>query len=295
MEKAVDRPVKNTSPGALCSRESHHKNKTIIGCHNGVPRAMCHVQNLTRKNGTYYYRRQIRFLNDKPFRLRFSLKTTDQRRACMLAPALSLICEGLAVNKAAEFAKAGLTAAQRNEIYRRQVLIERNRLEVMQADILCSEAINYIDTEQLLKVHLDGAELANRGGIVKGKVDDFLVAQVDSDNDDGDILLMAWSDLAVQLQSGSADDAACAQLAGLGLDQNAINIGIAKKTVHSARLRAVEEFQCALLNPSMNYPDVPVEGFEATAKDATVKTQPVINQAPNTIAAAIRMANNDAN
>lgn len=144
----------------------------------------------------------------------------------------------------------------------------------MQAGILCSEAINYIDTEQLLKVHLDGAELANRDGIVKGKVDDFLVAQLDPDDDDGEIVVMAWSDLAGKLQSGSAGDAASVQLAQLGIDQNAINVGIAKKAVHSARLRAVQEFRRALTDPSAAYPEVPVEGFSAPPIAETIPPPP---------------------
>jgi hypothetical protein len=54
--------------------------------------AMCRIQNVTRKDGTYYFRRLIRLGADKPFRLRFSLKTTNRKRAALLAPAMTLIC-----------------------------------------------------------------------------------------------------------------------------------------------------------------------------------------------------------
>lgn len=42
---------------------------------------MCRIQNVTRKQGIYYFRRLIRLGPDKPFWLRFSLKTTSRKRA----------------------------------------------------------------------------------------------------------------------------------------------------------------------------------------------------------------------
>ncbi len=92
---------------------------------------MCGIHNVTRKHGTYYFRRLIRLCPDKPFRLRFSLRTTSRKRAALLAPAMTLICERLAMNMIAKIAADGLTAAQRAEIFRRQMLVERDRLEVM--------------------------------------------------------------------------------------------------------------------------------------------------------------------
>ena len=42
---------------------------------------MTRIQNSIRKDGTYYFRRIIRLGDDKPFRIRMSLRTTNHRRA----------------------------------------------------------------------------------------------------------------------------------------------------------------------------------------------------------------------
>lgn len=42
---------------------------------------MASIQNLTRKQGTYYFRKLVRIGSDQPFRLRLSLKTTNIRQA----------------------------------------------------------------------------------------------------------------------------------------------------------------------------------------------------------------------
>src|SRR5690606_36839352 len=105
------------------------------GCHSRRPRPLCGIQNVTRKQGTYYYRRLIRLAGDKPFRLRFSLRTTSRKRAALLAPALTLICERVAMTMTANIARDGLTGAARAEMFRRQMLIERDRLEAMHAGL----------------------------------------------------------------------------------------------------------------------------------------------------------------
>lgn len=94
---------------------------------------MCSIQNVARKQVTYYFRSLIRLGPDGPFRLRFSLKTTSRKRAALLAPAVTLICKRLAMTMTAKIATVGLTAARRAEIFRRQMLVERDRLEVMHA------------------------------------------------------------------------------------------------------------------------------------------------------------------
>lgn len=78
---------------------------------------MCSIQNVTRKQGTCYFGRLIRLGPDKPFRLRFSLKTSSRKRAALLAPAMTLICERLAMNMTVKIATDRLTAPQRAEMF----------------------------------------------------------------------------------------------------------------------------------------------------------------------------------
>lgn len=158
---------------------------------------MCGIQNVTRKQGTYYYRKLIRLGADKPFRIRFSLKTTNRRRAGLLAPALTLICERVAMNMMSKMAGDGLGAAQRAEIFRRQILVERDRLEAMHASLHLLPPDDHDDIGKALTLRLGASEMAAQDGAIQGKVEDFLVARVDPDNDDEDIVVLAWSDLAV--------------------------------------------------------------------------------------------------
>ena len=79
--------------------------------------AMCGIQNVVRKQDIYYYRRLSRFGDPKPFRLRLSLRTISRRRASLLAPALTLTKQSLAMTMMVNIARRGLTAAQRAEIF----------------------------------------------------------------------------------------------------------------------------------------------------------------------------------
>lgn len=255
------------------------------GCHDGVPYVMSHIQNLSRKQGTYYFRRQIRLRDDKPFRLRLSLKTTSLRRARILAPALTLISESVAMKMSSEFSQRGLTAAQRREIYRGQMLVERDRLEMMHANLQVVGAEDEDNLEQALALRLDADEIANLDGAAKGHVEDFLVAHFDPEDDEKPILVMTWSDLAESLQNGTAEDAARDQLARISAESNNLNLAMARKAVHQARIQAIREFRSALTDPGFTYPDVPIEGF---GNDA-IATKPMARhlvQAPSPSRAA---------
>ena len=119
---------------------------------------MCRIQNVARKDGTDYFRRLIRLGPDKPFRLRVSLKTTSRKRAALLAPAMTLICERLAMNMTAKIATDGLTAAQRAEIFRRQMLVERDRLEIMHAQLHILPPEDHEDIDKALSLRLGAGE-----------------------------------------------------------------------------------------------------------------------------------------
>lgn len=148
---------------------------------------MCKLQNVTRTAGIYYFRRLIRLGGDKPFRLRFSLRTTSRRRAALLAPALTLVAERLAMTMMANIAGDGLTAEQRAAIYRQQMLVERDRLEAMHAGLQIMPPDDHDDVGKSLRLRLGAGEMAANDGVTKGKVDDFLVAHFDPEDDGGPI------------------------------------------------------------------------------------------------------------
>lgn len=223
---------------------------------------MCRIQNVTRKHGTYYYRRLIRLGPDKPFRLRFSLQTTCRKRASRLAPALTLICDQVAINMTSNLSSDGLTGAERAEIFRRQVLIERDRLEVMHAQLHILPPEDHEDIDQALSLRLGASEMAAMDGAAKGKVEDFLVARIDPNADDEPIVVMAWSDLAASIAQDGADEAAIARLSEIGVEQSVLRAAMARKVVNQARIEAIREFRQVLTNPGDAYAPVPVAGYE---------------------------------
>ncbi|WP_379920934.1 site-specific integrase [Erythrobacter sp. R86502] len=244
---------------------------------------MCSIQNVTRKQGTYYFRQLIRLGPDKPFRLRFSLKTTSRKRAALLSPAMTLICERLAMTMTAKIATDGLTAAQRAEIFRRQMLVERDRLEVMHAQFHVLPPDDHEDIEKALSLRLGASELAAMDGAAKGKVEDFLVARIDPDADDEPIVVMAWSELATSLAQDGAEEAAIARLAEIGVEQSALREAMARKVVNQARIEAIREFRQTLANPGAAYAPVPVAGYEQPAQpqlNASAPQMPPTQAAP---------------
>lgn len=222
---------------------------------------MCGIQNVTRKQGTYYYRKLIRLGADKPFRLRLSLKTTSRRRAALLAPALTLICERVAMNMVSKMARDGLTGAQRAEIYRRQMLVERDRLEAMHASLHILPPDDHEDIGKALTLRLGASEMAGQDGAIQGKVEDFLVARIDPDDDDEPIVIVAWSDLANSIEHEGAENAAVARLAEIGLEQSALREAMARKVVNEARIVAIREFREVLANPGAAYAPVPITEY----------------------------------
>src|SRR3989344_7196379 len=96
---------------------------------------MTRIQNSIRKDGTYYFRRIIRLGNDKPFRIRLSLRTTAPCRARIMPPTLVVKSETLRMSMMQTMNRDGLTADQRAEIFRRQMLRERDRLEAGPAQL----------------------------------------------------------------------------------------------------------------------------------------------------------------
>jgi integrase len=223
---------------------------------------MCGIQNVTRKDGTYYFRRLIRLGLDKPFRLRFSLKTTSRKRVALLAPAMTLICEQLAMTMKANIGTDGLTAQERAEIFRRQMLIERDRLEVMHANLQILPPDDHAEIEQALSLRLGASELAAMDGATKGKVEDFLVARIDPDADDEPIVVMAWSDIAASIVQEGAEEAAMTRLSEIGVEQSALRAVMAQKVVNQARIAAIREFRSVLADPMTGYTPVPVPGYE---------------------------------
>lgn len=222
---------------------------------------MSGIANVIRKHDTYYFRRVIRLGSTKPFRLRLSLRTTCRHRARLLASALTLSCERVKMNIMSGRFGASLTPEQRAEIFRRQMLIERERIEVVHAGLHIQPAEDHADSDKALFLRLGASELAAQDGIAKGKVDDFVITRIDPDADDEPIVLVAWSDLAASMEQDSAEEAALARLSDIGIEPTPMREAMARKAVNEARVVAVREYRNVLDNPAAAYPTVPVASY----------------------------------
>lgn len=224
---------------------------------------MCGIQNVIRKDGIYYYRRLIRIGSDTPFRLRLSLKTASRRQAALMAPALTIHCAHLVMRLMERANQDGLTEQQRAEIFRQQILIERDRLEVMHAKLHIIPPEEQDDIEQALALRLGASEAVAHIGAIKGDIEDQIFAHFDPDDEEAPILLTAWSDLAASLQHDGADEAAIARLSDLGLTHSDLRQVMARKVVNQARIVAIREFREALANPDAAYAPVPVPSYSS--------------------------------
>ncbi len=175
----------------------------------------------------------------------------------------------------------GLTAQQRTEVYRRQMLVERDRLEMMHANLQIIPPDEQDDIAKALALRLDAGELAATDGVAKGQVDDFLVAHFDPDDDDDPIILSTWSDLASSIMDEDAYSAALTRLSEIGIEPTELRAVMARKAVHQARIEAIREFRAVLLNPSLAYPTVPVAGFTVQNMDSTPSSVTLASPTPS--------------
>lgn len=247
---------------------------------------MCGIQNVIRKDGIYYYRRLIRIGSDTPFRLRLSLKTASRRQAALMAPALTIHCAHLVMRLMEKANQDGLTEQQRAEIFRQQILIERDRLEVMHAKLHIIPPEEQDDIEQALALRLGASEAVARSGAIRGDIEDQIFAHFDPDDEESPILLTAWSDLAASLQHDGADEAAIARLSDLGLAHSDLRQVMARKVVNQARIVAIREFREALANPDAAYAPVPVPSYtSAPAPVRIVAPEPMPHIAASAVSA----------
>jgi integrase len=247
---------------------------------------MCGIQNVIRKDGIYYYRRLIRIGSDTPFRLRLSLKTASRRQAALMAPALTIHCAHLVMRLMEKANQDGLTEQQRAEIFRQQILIERDRLEVMHAKLHIIPPEEQDDIEHALALRLGASEAVARSGAIRGDIEDQIFAHFDPDDDEAPIHLVAWSDLVASLQHDGADEAATARLSDLGLERSDLRQIMARKVVNQARIVAIREFRESLANPDVAYAPVPLPGYNpAPAPLHPVAPQPLPHMVPPAVTA----------
>src|SRR5690606_21426200 len=120
---------------------------------------------------------------------------------------------------------------------------------------------DHASVEDALRLHLDGGEIASLDGASNGRTEDFFVAHLDPDDEDGDIVAMAWSDLKDAFEGQDCEGDAAQHLLALGRDPSALNVAMARKVIHQVRVQAIREFRATLTNPGAAYPAVPVTPF----------------------------------
>lgn len=180
------------------------------------------------------------------------------------------------MNMMSKMARDGLEAAQRAEIFRRQMLEERDRLEAMHASLHVMPPDDHEDLGMALSLRLGASEMAAQDGMKQGKVDDFLVAHIDPDDGDAPIVILAWSDIAESIEHEGAEQAAITRLAEIGIEQTALREAMARKVVNEARIVAIREFRDVLANPGSAFPPVPIGGYELPPQAVAPPVAPAV-------------------
>lgn len=250
---------------------------------------MSRIPNVTRKQGIYYFRRLIRLGVQKPFRIRISLRTRCHKRASLLSAALTLFCEQAAMTITSNPETQILTAEQRAAIFRDQLLIERDRLEVLHArlQIAPQDFPDYEGgVERALSLRLSALRMAADEELKHGDVQEFFVAEEDpylDEDEEQTLYILAWSDLAEAMGIESATKEALARIAKIGVRPTDISTAMARNVVASARIKAIDEFRRKLENPSSAFPLVPVAGYEQVSYPIAQTVPSDANPAPSSL------------
>lgn len=228
-------------------------------------KTMTSIQYVSRKDGTYYFRRTVRLGDDKPFRLRLSLRTMNHRQAKAIAPALAMACEVVRRRLMTTMGRDGLSAAQRAEIFKRQMLRERDRIEAGHAELQLMDLGDQLPIEAL-NFRLDAGEAVSRELANNGDTADFLFVRIPDesapDDEDHPIEIMTWEDFAGSLAADNPHDAVTVHLDALGIEATALNRQMALRVVHQAAVEALREYKRNLENPGAAFMPVPVFGAD---------------------------------
>lgn len=220
---------------------------------------MTRIQNSIRKDGTYYFRRIIRLGDDKPFRIRMSLRTTNHRRARIMTPVLVVKSEALRMSMLQTISRDGLTADQRAEIFRRQMLRERDRLEAGHAQLQLADLDDQLP-EEALEVRLDMSEAVSGDLARNGETGPLLVIRIPPENpetgEEPPIEILTWEDYIGALAGEDANALAPLHLGDLQIPLSPLNLQMAKRIIHQAGVQAIKEYREIVANPGAAYPPV---------------------------------------
>ncbi|TIX50500.1 site-specific integrase [Alteraurantiacibacter aquimixticola] len=234
---------------------------------------MSRIQNVSRKDGTYYFRRVIRLGNDNPFRIRLSLKTMIHARAKVMAPALSVVSEAIRLRMTQNIGRDGLSASQRAEIFKRQMLRERDRLEMGHAELQLVDQQQELP-EEALRLKLDACEAVSLDRAKNGEIDHLLVVRIPpadpASSQEPPLEIVTWEEFENPFAAYDAKEVAREHLVSLGISPSKLALQMATKVVHQARVEAVREYRDNLEDPGAAFPRVPVaefsNGLSATAE-----------------------------
>ncbi|AMU93878.1 integrase [Sphingopyxis terrae subsp. terrae NBRC 15098] len=217
---------------------------------------MTRIQNSIRKDGTYYFRRIIRLGNDKPFRIRLSLRTTDHCRARIMTPTLVVKSEALRMSMMQTMNRDGLTADQRAEIFRRQMLRERDRLEAGHAQLQLADLGDQLP-EEALETHLDLSEAVSGDLARNGETGPLLVIRIPPEDpetgEEPPIEILTWEDYIGALAGEDANALAPLHLSDLQIPLSPLNLQMAKRIIHQASVQAIREYREIVANPGAVY------------------------------------------
>ena len=229
------------------------------------------IQNVGRRNAVYWFAVEVRFGDRKRFKVHISLKTKEQAVARLMGPALTAASEAIKIRMTANFNNDGLSPAERAEVFRREVIKERDRLERMHAQIQLDSPS---DADTVIIDLLDAGEAINRDLSLAGKpanfwtIDRFLARFGDRAAAVKEIIAGQFWEYPNLPVDGA--DAAKEHLEAMGVPETSLAIQMAQRAVHDAKVVANHDYRHRLVNPAIAYPVVPADAVFAANQNMPI-------------------------
>lgn len=227
---------------------------------------MCAITNLFRRGAVYYYRRNIHWPDGISQRICLSLKTRRLSVARQRGARLADRCETFRRDLAMEHDNCSLSMAQRREIFARQLVVERDALELLHCAVqrLPNEDVLPQRYSEMMPDHLAAIGQISEDIVRSGcpdptefeSVEDYLHT-LSPPLDELERIYVKAGIGSLEGLFESARQGADEALAAIGATPSEANEGLAIRALFRAKLEAAREFRKDYVSPAGFPPGAP--------------------------------------
>ena len=169
----------------------------------------------------------------------------------------------------------GLSSEQRTEIFRRQMIVERDRLEIGHAMLQMVDLGGELPADAL-KFRLDADEAASADLEMNGKTGPMLVVKIPADGDENGVIeIFDWDEYRQPMAEADPDEDALMHLTDLGFATSDLNVQMAKRMIHRAKGEAIREYRKTLGGDQHEPPIVTEQTVPAAQHANSVQSAPL--------------------